>query len=214
MKKVLKTIFIISLILLIISLSFKLFTFNINVYKKEFKNFNIYDKIPNADENAVNLINFINNKEGLNDFYNEKEKLHLEDVKTLYNNLNFMFYLSLILTILFLIYFIYSKDIKIIYSSFLISGIILIFIMFFFLIIDFNHIFEKFHTIVFNNNYWLLNPDKDNLINLFTLEVQYNIALKIFINILIFTLTLLVLSIVLRKVALNKRFLNNRIFKN
>src|SRR3989344_3948341 len=182
MKKVLKTIFIISLILLIISLSFKLFTFNINVYKKEFKNFNIYDKIPNADENAVNLINFINNKEGLNDFYNEKEKLHLEDVKTLYNNLNFMFYLSLILTILFFIYF--------------------------------NHIFEKFHTIVFNNNYWLLNPDKDNLINLFTLEVQYNIALKIFINILIFTLTLLVLSIVLRKVALNKRFLNNRIFKN
>src|SRR3989344_3962611 len=98
LNKLLKIAFIMSLILLIITLSFKLSLFNFDLYKKEFAKNNIYEKIPGADENALNLINFMNNKEELNDFYNENEKLHLQDVKDLYKNLNLVFYITLILT--------------------------------------------------------------------------------------------------------------------
>ena len=198
LNKILKIVFITSLILLIITLSFKLYIFNFDIYKKEFTKFNIYEKIPDADKNALNLINFMHNKEELNDFYNEDEKLHLNDVKELYKNLNLIFYITLILIILFLIYFIYNKNYKIIHSSFLISSLILFLMILIFFIFDFNYLFEKFHIIFFNNDLWQLNPDEDNLINLFPEQIQYNITKKIFTNILFSAFILMILSLIIK----------------
>ncbi len=214
MNKILKILFVISLILFIITLNVKLFLFNFNVYQKEFTRQNIYETIPDADKNALNLINYMNNKEELNDFFNEKEKLHLQDVKSLFNKDNLIFYIALILNILFLIYFIYIKDYKAIYSSFFISGIILILFIISFFIIDFNYLFTKFHLIAFNNDYWLLDPNTDNLINLFPVELQYNVGVRMLINIIMSTLILIILAIALRKFTLNKSFLNKKIYKN
>ena len=210
-NKLFKILFVISLVLLIITLSFKLYIFNFDLYQKEFIKYNIYEKIPDADKNALNLINFMNNKEELNDFYNEDEKLHLQDVKELYKNLNLIFYITLILTILFLIYFIYNKNFKMIYSSFLISSLILFIIILMFFVFDFNYLFEKFHEIVFRNDLWQLNPDKDNLINLFPEQIQYNITKKIFANVLFSAIILLILDLIIRFKVI-KRFLNKSIF--
>ena len=198
LNKLLKILFVISLILLIITLSFKLFLFNFDLYKKEFAKNNIYEKIPDADENALNLINFMNNKEELNDFYNENEKLHLQDVKDLYKNLNLVFYITLILTILFLIYFIYARNYKILSNSLLISSMILFIVVLTFFIFDFNYLFEKFHIIIFNNDLWKLNPAKDNLINLFPEQIQYNIAKRILLIILILGIIQLILSLIVK----------------
>jgi len=198
LNKLLKILFVISLILLIITLSFKLFLFNFDLYKKEFAKNNIYEKIPDADENALNLINFMNNKEELNDFYNENEKLHLQDVKDLYKNLNLVFYITLILTILFLIYFIYARNYKILSNSLLISSMILFIVVLTFFIFDFNYLFEKFHIIIFNNDLWKLNPVKDNLINLFPEQIQYNIAKRILLIILILGIIQLILSLIVK----------------
>ena len=210
-NKLFKILFVISLVLLIITLSFKLYIFNFDLYQKGFIKYNIYEKIPDADKNALNLINFMNNKEELNDFYNEDEKLHLQDVKELYKNLNLIFYITLILTILFLIYFIYNKNFKMIYSSFLISSLILFIIILMFFVFDFNYLFEKFHEIVFRNDLWQLNPDKDNLINLFPEQIQYNITKKIFANVLFLAIILLILGLIIRFKVI-KRFLNKSIF--
>lgn len=210
LNNILKILFVISLILLIITLSFKLFLFNFSLYKKEFTKYDIYEKIPDADKNALNLINYMNNKEELNNFFNDKEKLHLKDVKGLFKKLNFIFYTTLILTILFLIYFIYAKNYKIIYSALFIAGIILIILLLLFFIINFDYLFTKFHLLFFNNDLWQLNPDKDNLINLFPEDMQYNIAKKIFINILISALILIILSLII-KFRLSKSFLNKGI---
>jgi len=187
-----------SLILLIITLSFKLSLFNFDLYKKEFAKNNIYEKIPGADENALNLINFMNNKEELNDFYNENEKLHLQDVKDLYKNLNLVFYITLILTIFFLTYFIYKMDYKILSKSLLVSSIVLFMIILTFFIFDFNYLFEKFHIIAFNNDLWQLNPAEDNLINLFPEQIQYNITKRILLIILILGIISGILSLIIK----------------
>ena len=198
MNKILKFIFILTLILLIISLNFKLLALNFEFYKKEFSKFNVYEKIPDADKHALNLINYFKDKEELSNFFNEKEKLHLKDVKNLFKKIFLIFYISLILTISLLIYFIYKKYYKTIWSSFFISTLILIIIILLFFIIDFNYLFTKFHIIMFNNYLWQLNPNEDNLINLFPEKLQYDIIRKIFINILISNILLLSLALIIK----------------
>ena len=131
-------------------------------------------------------------------FYNENEKLHLQDVKDLYKNLNLVFYITLILTIFFLTYFIYKMDYKILSKSLLVSSIVLFMIILTFFIFDFNYLFEKFHIIAFNNDLWQLNPAEDNLINLFPEQIQYNITKRILLIILILGIISGILSLIIK----------------
>lgn len=213
LNKLLKILFVISLVLLIITLNIKLLALNFDFYKKEFSKLNVYEKIPDANKPALNLINYYKNKEELNNFFNDKEKLHLKDVKELIRKGNLLFYSSLVLSVLLLIYFIYTKNYKTIYSSFLISSLILIIFILVIFLTNFQDLFIKFHLLVFNNNLWQLNPDKDNLINLFPLQFFYDIYIKAGVNILILAFILIILSLII-KFRVNKRFLNKRILLN
>jgi integral membrane protein (TIGR01906 family) len=211
MKKILKIIFIISLVLLIITLNFKLISLNQSFYQKEFSRLNVYDKIPDADKHALNLINYLKGKEELNSFFNEKEKLHLLDIKNLIQYAFLLFYISLILVILFLIYLIYTKDYKIILNSIFIASLftLLITLILSLTLINFNNSFTRFHLIFFNNNLWQLNPETDNLINLFSLEFFYDLIKRVIMNTLINSFVLIILTLFVNK--LNKRFLNKHI---
>ncbi|MEK6834739.1 MAG: TIGR01906 family membrane protein [Nanoarchaeota archaeon] len=206
LNKLLKILFVISLVLLIVTLNFKLLALNFNYYQKEFSKLNVYDKIPEADKFSLNLINYYKDKEELSNFFNEKEKLHLNDIKELIRKGNLLFYLSLILVILFLIYFIYTKNYKAIYSSFLISSLILIIFILVIFLTNFQDLFTKFHLLIFNNDLWLLNPETDNLINLFPLQFFYDIYIKAGVNILISAFILIILSLVIRFKSKQKIF--------
>jgi|SRR3989344_3668390 len=212
LNKILKIIFIVSLVLLIISLNFKLLALNFNFYKKEFSKLNVYEKIPDADKQALNLINYHNNKEELSNFFNDKEKLHLQDVKNLFQKLSLMFYISLILSIILLAYFIYTKKYKIIYFSFLIVGILIFILIILFLIplTNFDKTFTQFHLILFSNNLWQFNPETDNLVNLFPLQFFYDITKQIIINTIISSFILIILALIL-KFKLNRLWCNPRI---
>ncbi|MEK6862595.1 MAG: TIGR01906 family membrane protein [Nanoarchaeota archaeon] len=200
LNKLLKIVLIISLVLLIITLNFKLLALNQNFYQEEFNKLNIYDKIPDADKNALNLINYIKDREQLNNFFNEKEKLHMKDVKNLIQKIFLLFYTSLILTILLLIYFIYTKNYKIILNSIFLSSLstIIITLILFLSLLNFNIAFTKFHLIIFSNNLWQLNSETDNLINLFPLEFFYDITKQIIINILISSFILIILTLIIK----------------
>jgi len=200
MKIIFKILFVISLILLIITLNFKLLALNQNFYQKEFDKLNIYNKIPEADKNALNLINYIKDREQLNSFFNEKERLHMKDVKGLIQEISLLFYISLILTILLLIYFIYAKNYKIILNSIFLSSLltIIIILILSLSLINFDISFTKFHLIAFSNNLWQLNPETDNLINLFPLEFFYDITKQIIINILISSFILIILTLIIK----------------
>jgi hypothetical protein len=108
-NKILKILFVISIVSLIILTNLNLVSLNFNVYKKEFQKLNVYEEIPEADKYALNVINYHKGKEELNNSFSDKEKLHLKDVKDLIRRLSFIFYLSLILTFILLFYFIYIK---------------------------------------------------------------------------------------------------------
>lgn len=126
----------------VILLNLKLLIFNYDFY-----NYN------NKDVNE-NLLNYLNNKEELKFNYTTKELIHLEDVKSLVNTLNFIVYALGLLIILFLIF--NKNDIS---DVLIISGIIIIVIIAILFFVNFYFLFTKFHEISFTNNYWLLDEN-------------------------------------------------------
>lgn len=150
------------------------------------------NNIPESTNLSIDDLNFISNKiktyfsdnsEKLdvkimvngyeNSIYNEKEIIHMIDVKNL---IKIVYIISifttviLILCIISLIYFLKEKSYKLLSStikiSFLIFGsIVLIFILA--SITNFTWVFTKFHMLSFSNDLWILDPKKDMLIMMF-----------------------------------------------
>ncbi len=198
-------IFLIILIpLIIILLSFRLIVFDSSMYKQEFKKYNIYDKVENADSMLENLLNYLKNKEQLS-YFNQKEQLHLKDVKSLIQNAFILLYsLSLIALALIIIQFRKNKsEFKkiFLYSGLIIISIVLLFILL--SIINFSDLFIKFHIVFFNNDLWMLNPLEDKLILLFPEQIFKDIARKIFTYTAIISTLLIILSFVIKKKVLN-----------
>lgn len=189
-------IFLITLIpIIIILLSFRFVVFDESFYKNEFKIYNIYDKVENADSLLNNLLNYYKNKEKLNNF-NDKEQLHLKDVKSLIKNTFILLY-SLVIIAIMLIATQIKKDKHELKKILLYSGIIsisLTLILIILSLIDFSDLFTKFHLIFFRNNLWLLNPIEDKLIQLFPEQIFKDVIRKIFIYSLFLSITLIISS--------------------
>ena len=83
MKKIYFTILLIPIFILL--LSFKVFVYDENSYKQQFRENNIYTKYNESYVNNIssNLINYFKDKEELKDYYTYRERIHLEDVKKL-----------------------------------------------------------------------------------------------------------------------------------
>ncbi len=208
LNKILKILFIIVLVLLILFASFKIYSLNLKFYQKEYIKLNIYDRVPAADSHIKNLFNYFNDKEELSDFFNEKEKLHLKDVKYLINLAFIIFYILLILFLILLFYFIYKKDYLVIINSLIISGFIIILFHAIFLLLNFSSSFVLFHKIFFTNDLWLLNPETDSLINLFPEKFFYDISSRIMLSSLMISLFLIIFGLIIKFKA-NKSFLKN-----
>ena len=166
--------------IVIILLNFSILAFDDNYYKKQFEKNNIYEKIPKeqADKEAENLINYLKQgKELQGDFFNEKEKQHLVDVRTIIKRLIGLLYLSILAAAMIItIGFIQNK--KQLGISFIAGGLltILILIILFLSMINFEWVFIKFHEIAFTNNLWILDPETDKLILMFPESFFYGIT--------------------------------------
>ncbi len=124
--------------------------------------------------------------------FNQKELLHMEDVKNLFvqgyriRNISFV---MLIITIFAAIRL--SKGSKHLAGRLLVSGSVILFLatVGFGLLLqtDFYSHFTVFHEVFFTNDLWLLNPETDLLINMFPLEFFNDMAIRI---ILYFTIQL------------------------
>jgi integral membrane protein (TIGR01906 family) len=100
---------------------------------------------------------------GFKDFFNEKEKMHMEDVKKLFKYaIYFVIFFSISIFLL-----IRKIDLPYIFLYSLIPIIILIFLVYF---LSFDLSFTYFHKIFFKNDLWLLDPSKDRLIVLMPIE--------------------------------------------
>ncbi len=148
---------------LILLIGFRLVVFDLEFYQSEFQKYNVYDKFDQATANNAlhSLIGYLKSNSYLSEFFNEKEKQHLKDVKKIIDNLILFMYVLLIFVISYLI--INHKNLfRILFFGGLFTfGQLIIFSILSFLFFDW--IFLKFHYFAFDNNLWILNPSTDNL---------------------------------------------------
>ena len=188
-----KIALIIILVLFIFLLNFRLLVYNTDFYYEEFEKIPITIEKETSQIETQKLISYFKGKNELSNFFNEKEKLHLKDVKNLINKTNYIFYITLILLPI-LIYF-NKKNLK---KLFLLSSIISILIILIFYLINFENFFNNtFHQLLFNNDLYLLDPEKDNLINLFPYQFFQDFTHKMFLNTLIINLIILIITLFL-----------------
>lgn len=116
--------------------------------------------------------------------FNQRELLHMQDVKELfvqgYRVRNFSF--ALLLLLLYAAIRL-SKGSKHLAGKLLLwsSGVLLVLTVAFGLLLqtDFYRHFTVFHEVFFTNDLWLLNPETDLLINMFPLEFFNDMAIRI-----------------------------------
>ncbi len=130
----------------------------------------IIDFITQRNYEAFNLPNFQSSENGI---------IHFIEVKNVYWVIMYLFDISLVLTSAFF----YFSNIKKSYTFLKISSNILIFIALLLTlpsIFKFDFAFDLMHIIIFNNDYWLLDPKTDPIINI----LPQNLFLIFFIGIL------------------------------
>lgn len=145
------------------------------IYKLSINIFNIVEKTNVSKENLIEdynrVINYIRNP-FINDFsfnnfkMSAEGKFHFYEVKEIIIGIEILFIILLILGIIF---FLLNKRnvMKFPIESFKYTFNVTIGIFLGLLAAiysDFNSVFNKFHSIFFNNDYWIFDPDKDPII--------------------------------------------------
>ncbi len=172
---------------------------NEQFYLKQFEQNNASDVINITEEEliAVNnvVVDYIFNRRdniyitvasmGYKHFYNDREIMHMKDVKHLFNIGKYFVYFNILTSLSICIYFYKKKSLadvlkKSLYFNwfFVTVAVILSFVIY----SNFNYFFIKFHQLFFNNDLWILDPNKDMMINMYTLDFFINISRNIFIT--------------------------------
>lgn len=190
--------------ILIILLSYNLVAYNLNFYKYEFSKQDVYSSLNKADvdKEAENLINYFKTGKLETTFFNEKELIHLKDVYNLNKVVCYLFYSSLILISVCLLFLLYNKKYKELYKDLFHSGLISlcsIIALLILVIINFNFSFTLFHEILFTNDLWQLNPETDNLIVMFPEGFFIDTFIRIIIYSVTFSLILVLAGEILTK---------------
>lgn len=203
--------------------SFRIIAFDKDIYKSEFQKYNIYDKFPGTDIDRINsdlLDYFMHEEKDVpigTDFFNDKEKAHLIDVKFLMRVVLFSFYsgfLAILVKLILLILLVkYQKEDLFNYAAFMaaVSGALAIIPTLaagIIMKIGFGRFFTIFHQLAFDNNLWMLDPATDNLIVMYPQGFFYDMAMKIVWATMIQAVILLVGGIAAYKIR--KRFKNKR----
>lgn len=121
--------------------------------------------------------------------FNSREKAHMVDVLSLYNNVIIVRNVCFVLYLLSLNYIFYTNRTKYIFSSYKYAlslvGFILLFILLFCLI-DFDGFWVGFHHLFFpNNDLWLLDPSKDILIMMVPEQFFFDLCISIVVSIIV-----------------------------
>lgn len=187
-----------ALISLIISMPFFILLLNLNLhiynekfYLNEFEKNNVYDALEKEKviENYNLLLGYFRDKNNLDQsFFNEKEKMHLVDVKNLVRLSSYILYFSGFIILLTISYLISRKFFSNLKKGLLIGSILTIIILGIFLLLallDFTNIFLQFHFSFFSNDLWQLNPATDNLIVMFPEGFFYDSVVAMLVNSLV-----------------------------
>jgi len=195
--------------------------FNLDFYEKKYREYNIEEvtginmtnlmyvtneMLEYLKGNRDDLIIFTEVNGRVEQVFEEREILHMIDVKDLFSK-GYIIRNSMAIILLIALGFllVYHKDTlgkAIIISSvwpMLFMGILGILVY-----VDFNRYFNYFHEIFFDNDLWLLDPNTDILIQMLPLEFFSSIAYRILSLFAVELILFLVLGIVLNKKKLKR----------
>lgn len=180
----------------LILFNFNFLVFNHGFYKSQFAKIRVYetfDSKETVDNQSKSLIGYLCcGKELDGNFFGERERLHLADVKKLVFINQIASFLLTGLVLAGLLILILKKDEKefaktlIGASAITACAIIFLWISTF---INFDWFFVKFHFLAFNNDLWQLSEDS-NLIKLFPQQFFVNFANRIAIQTLLTSLVI------------------------
>ena len=193
-KRIILFISAVSLIVMTLLNAVSLAVFgNMEYYRKEFEKHTVTDNIDmdmddimyvmdelmaylNGDrENLENIITEVNGE--TRDFFSEREKIHMADCKVIFDAAFKMRTASTIIFIVSVLLLIAMKGMDV-GKLLLYAGIISI-VVIAAAAIDFNRCFVIFHKLFFDNDLWLLDPEKDMIINILVEPFFADMALKI-----------------------------------
>jgi integral membrane protein (TIGR01906 family) len=220
------TIFVMMLTLLLLFTNVQQITFDRGYYNSQYEKYQVPQSIGISKADLMiatdNLLNYMDSKrenidfqmniKGVQqEFFSERDKLHMIDVKNLFVQgkliRNIAFAYSVIFTALF---FFIGKNKRKVFSKLMIytffGGLIPILLLGILMSIDFYKYFTIFHEIFFNNDLWQLEPAKDRLINMFPEAFFSDIAFKIVFYYVAELVLLFVIGIFGLKYKTNKRF--------
>jgi len=211
----------ICLLLIIVSQSIIIPTFFMPFYRWQYNRLGVAETIQIEEEElmrvTVELLDYMRNRrESLEDiravvageeryFFSDIEIRHMIDVLHLYDiayrvrNVAFFALVALLLAMALLrcnILFVLARCTREILAGFLILATMLVVII----AINFERAFDMFHHMFFNNDYWILDPRVDLLINM--VPIYFFIHISIFIGLLMALSSILIIvasSIYLRK---------------
>lgn len=190
MNKIRYGIAIVGSILFIVVLfftSFQIVLYGIpGFYEREYSKYNVLDDVKMEMEDVLHvtdeMMNYLIDKRSdlvietkvdgqAREFFNEREKLHMEDVKRLFLQGLLLRNIAVILTVVAIIGLVLLKtNLKSVLPRAFITAIIVVGILSVISAIyvsnNFSEVFVQFHLIFFNNDLWILNPETDLMINI------------------------------------------------
>ena len=192
--------------LIIYGYNFNSIAFDKDFYKKEFLKYNVHNNLRNYDIESINndVLNYLqfgkNNELIKNDFFNEREKTHLLDVKILISKVLSIYCSSAILFLLLFILLILLSNfnfLKIAKRFFIIllagSFLTLLDAVLFFILsnFNFNFVFDLFHKSFFDFGSYTFNPEFENIVVLYPKNLFFDALIKIAASTIITSVSIL-----------------------
>jgi integral membrane protein (TIGR01906 family) len=205
MAKFAKYALVLAISFIVFSVAFNFYAFNSLFYKKEFERYGVYEKAKNADSLHNSVVMFLKGKSNvLPDEFNQNEKSHLEDVRSVIKNLNGMFYFFVI--VYAVLFFYLSKKEKewkkcfaeaLMYSGIftIVFGLMVCASMLF----SFSFAFDSMHKILFPQGNYAFDPSKEIIVNLYPEQLFMNLGLRIGMATFIISIILIIAGRRLRK---------------
>ena len=199
MKKIFAVILEISISILFLMISIERNAYNVNYFTKAYDKYGIEEATSKSKEElniiTIDLIKYmkaIGGNELLEDHFNEREILHMEDVQYLFNLERTVKHTATIITFLAILFFIKKKEFLTLGKALfygLFANYIVITLMGILIAVDFNKYFNFFHEIFFSNDLWILDPNTDLMIQMlpepFFFGMARNIGISFFLYLVI-----------------------------
>ncbi|HLC65397.1 MAG TPA: DUF1461 domain-containing protein [Candidatus Nanoarchaeia archaeon] len=226
MRKFVEIVLVAAVILLIplflVLSSFQSLLADEDFFYEGFEKYGVYAALPAVDVNKFHrdLIEYLISEKTDAEFssiiLNEKEKIHLVDVKNLIQPALLLWKIATIAVILliFLLISLQFNDWRLLRSlvaMFSIGSLLTIIILAAFLasvLLNFSSMFVSFHEILFTNDFWMLNPAVDNLKAVYADGIFYDFTVSLAIRVLVYSIILLLLSIAIFKYSRKRKALN------